>query len=481
MEAETLEHPMKRFKRILKITAFALLLLAAAFVVIVGPWPVYKASDHRQAPYYAAALESIHTAARLSDITGAPGPLSAGWAVVDMTPKVGTPMGGYSGRPNGKRSTGVRDPLFVKAVVMGDGEDLVAVIGSDMLQTLPNLLELIEAEVCVKTPLTPHNIMYTSSHTHCGPGALAPGLAANISYGKYDPELVNFLAARFSEAIIRAYGDMAPARLAHGAVDAPEYIRNRTRRAPIDSTLNFAVLEKATGERCVIARYSAHPTVFPESMTEFTAEFPGAFQRAVERDTGATAVYLGGALGSSGPASPVQGPPELRIEAMGEGLAERLAEGMQNLEFRDHADIATLTSTFGVPGPQMRPLKPSWRVSPIFAGFFGLLPEGRIQAARIGDMMLIGMPFDFSGETSLKWQAWAEEQGVNLWPTGFSGSYLGYLSPDEYYNEVGKSGTLNYETGLMSWFGPGMEAYMTDLFQTAFTVLGGPAGLASVK
>ncbi|MBW7865253.1 MAG: hypothetical protein GX580_08805 [Candidatus Hydrogenedens sp.] len=472
---------MKLVKRVLKITAIVLVLLVAAFVVVVGPWPVYKASDHRQAPYYPAAVESIHKAAGLTRVSPDPDLLHAGWAVTDMTPKVGTPMGGYSARPDGKRSTGVRDPLFVKAVVLGDGEDLVAVVGSDMLQTLPNLLELVEAEVCAKTPLTPHNIMYTSSHTHCGPGALAPGMAANISYGKYDPELVKFLAARFAEVIIKAHDTMAPAKLAHGAVDAPEYIRNRTRKAPKDSTLNFAVLEKDSGERCVIARYSAHPTVFSEQMTEFTAEFPGAFQRAVERDTGATAVYLGGALGSSGPDCPVEGPPEVRIEAMGEGLAAHLAEGMQNLEFKDHVDIASLTSAFGVPSPQMRPFKPSWRVSPIFAGLFGLVPEGRIQAARIGDMMLIGMPFDFSGETSLKWQAWAKERGVNLWPTGFSGSYLGYLSPDEYYNVVDKGGNLNYETGLMSWFGPGMESYMTDLFQTIFQALDAPPKVASAK
>jgi hypothetical protein len=45
-------------------------------------------------------------------------------------------MGGYGGRPNGKRSTGVHDPLFVKATALSDGKDTVVLLGADMLQTL---------------------------------------------------------------------------------------------------------------------------------------------------------------------------------------------------------------------------------------------------------------------------------------------------------------------------------------------------------
>ncbi len=58
-------------------------------------------------------------------------------------------------------------------------------------------------------------------------------------------------------------------------------------------------------------------------------------------------------------------------------------------------------------------------------------------------------------------------KGIDLWVTGFSGAYCGYLSPDRYYYEE----PLDYETGLMSWFGPNSEAYFKALFEHIAEVL----------
>jgi neutral ceramidase len=457
---------MTRFKKILVGLLLLILVLAVAFVAVVGPWPVYKDSEYK-ARYYPQAAAAIDAAVAKTHLSPEPKALQAGWATVDMTPKVGTPMAGYGGRPNEKRSTGVHDPLYVKAVVLFDGEDYLALVGADMLQTLPNLTSEVEKRLAAKTPITANQVLYQTSHSHCGPGGLAPGLAANISYGKYDPAVVKFLAERFSQAILDAYSSMGPARIAHGAVDVPEYIRNRTRQAPVDSTLNWLILDKGSGKRCYVMRYSAHPTVFGQRMLEFTSEYPGQFQRAVENETGAMAVYLGGAVGSMGPKPPEgTGSPE-RAEAMGKGLAKKLLSAIGQPVFKDHVDIVSEVSNFDMPPFQMRPTSPNYRVSPVFAKLFGVPPVGRMQVARVGDVLFVGMPYDFSGETSVKWQAWAKRKGLDLWVTSHSGAYLGYLSPDEYYNVRDEHGGMDYETGLMGWFGPNTEAYMTDLFQHA--------------
>ena len=85
----------------------------------------------------------------------------------------------------------------------------------------------------------------------------------------------------------------------------------------------------------------------------------------------------------------------------------------------------------------------------------------------VGSLVFIGMPHDFGGETSLKWQHYAASRDVNLCVTSFSGAYLGYLSPDQYYWDMGEHLPYNhnYEIGQMSWFGPDQEAFVTDLFQ----------------
>jgi len=239
-------------------------------------------------------------------------------------------------------------------------------------------------------------------------------------------------------------------------------------------------------------------------MLEFNNDHAGAFQRSVKERSGAALLYMGGAVGSMCPNPP--GPPlpepwtsklklafendveselvkqgkksladllrdqQARVEAMGAAMADRLLAAAKGLNFQDHIDIASLEVAYTPPPAQARLFSPKWRLSPFAFKLLGVPTTGRLQAARIGSMFPIGMPYDFSGETSREWQQWARERGADLWVTSFSGAYLGYLSPDKYYNEIGEGlhYNQNYEIGEMNWFGPNQEAYVTDLFYHVF-------------
>lgn len=496
---------MKLVKRILLGLLILVVLTTAMFVLVVGPWPLYSDSHYPQKGYYRKALAAIDAGAEKTHLGGEIQPLRAGWAERDITPAAGHPMAGYGGRPNNKQSAGILEPLYVRALVLNDGTDTVVFIGSDMLQTLPNLLEMVEARISKTVSLTNGSVLYTSSHTHSGPGGLAPGFAAEQSYGAYAPDYVALLADRFAEAITEAVQTMAPARFAHGAVDVPEYIRNRTRKGPVDSTLNVAVVEKIDGgQRLYVARYSAHGTAFGEEVLELSNDYAGAFQRAVKAKTGMPLLYMGGAVGSMcpnppGPPLPKAWTPELelafendveselvkqgkktleqlvadqkaRVEAMGAAMTERLVSATAALAFDERVDVASLEAAYTPPPAQVRLVSPKWRLSPFMFKVLGVPTAGRLQAARVGTAFFMGMPYDFSGETSRVWQDWARARGANLWVTSFSGAYLGYLSPDKYYHEIGEGlhYNQNYEIGQMNWFGPNQEAYVTDLFHHAF-------------
>ncbi|HOV61410.1 MAG TPA: neutral/alkaline non-lysosomal ceramidase N-terminal domain-containing protein [Candidatus Hydrogenedentes bacterium] len=469
---------MTRWKKVLWFALGLIVALALLVVLFVGPWPVYRDSHFRDTTYYREACRAIDLAAAHAEVSSEGGPLKVGWAVREITPAPGKPMGGYSERPNDKKSTGIHDPLFVKAVAVSDGRDTLVIVGADLLQTLPNLVALVEKGLTEKITSPPPPVFYTTSHTHCGPGGLAPGLAASISYGKYDPELVNMLASRYVETIVDALGSMESARVAHGSLDGSRFVINRSRHAEVDGHLDFAVFERKSGDRCVMARFSAHPTIYPEAMLDFSAEYPGALQRRVREKTGAECVYLGGAVGSMGPNPPVEGAPEEEVQAMGGALGDMVVAALgDRLNWTDTVDVAGLVFTFGMPSLQARPVSPFWRLSPFMARVFGVLPEGRAQVARIGDLLLCGMPYDFSGEVSVRWRTMAREKGYDLWVTSHSGAYLGYLSPDRYYWQLGSGYSYdhNYEVGLMNWFGPDQEAYMTDLFARAVDRLVSPS------
>ena len=442
---------MKLLKRILIGFAVFVVVVVALFLICIGPWPVYTDSKFAEAAYYKQAVAAIESNAALATVTDTPGRLKAGWAVRIMTPNVGVPMGGYGGRPDGKRSQGVRDDLKAKAIAFSDGQDTVVILGTDMLLAPPNIVEMTIEQVAAKTPLTSNNLYFTASHTHCGPGGFAPGLASKISGGEYDPNVPKFLSSVFADAIVEAYTSMKPAQLAHGHVDAPQFIRNRTRNAPVDAALNYMVVEQEDGKRAYVTRWSAHPTIFGQNMMEFSAEFPGEMMRYIEQQTNATAIYLGGAVGSASPRTPEAPSTSERVIAYGQALGQLVVESTGEPEFNSYLNVASLRVPVGVPPAQARPLSPKWRLSPVASKILGVPREGVVQGARIGDMLLVGLPFDLSAELSLEWRAQAAQEGWDLWPTGFSGAYLGYLSPDRYYYEVDDKGNLDYETGLMSW------------------------------
>lgn len=456
---------MTRKKKIALGVAAVPVTFVLLFVVLVGPWPVYRDSHYQDQAYYRDALAAIETHAVSSHLTSEPGTLQAGWARRNITPPIGAPMGGYSGRKNDKKSTGVRDELYVRAMALSDGVDTAVLVGSDMLIVPPNVSAAVRENVAAQAGLSPDQILFNASHTHCGPGGFMPGLASKVSGGTYDPSLVAILIEGFTGAIVEAVNSLEPASLASGSVDAPDYIRNRMRDgAPVDSELSFMMVRQDDGDLCYLVSYSAHPTLFGANMTSFSAEYPGELMRFIEAETPHDAHYLGGAVGSMGPRAPEGNDADARVVAMGRALGSLVLARDDTLLFSNRHDIAAVGVPVGMPAFQVRPSEAhvNWRVSPIATKFLGLRREGWIHGVRVGDLFFVGMPFDFSGETSIAWKAWAETQGLDLWTLSFCSTYCGYLSPDEYYWEA----PLNYETGAMGWFGPNTEAYFTELFHT---------------
>ncbi|MHC4325853.1 MAG: neutral/alkaline non-lysosomal ceramidase N-terminal domain-containing protein, partial [Planctomycetota bacterium] len=229
---------MKRKFRFLLIPAVFLAGVVVCFVALIGPWPTYK-SGFKDKPYYKEALAAIARQGKLSAHGSAIGRFQAGWASRSITPPIGTPLAGFGDR-RGKPSIGVHDEIFVKALAVSDGTDKAVIVGADMLIVPENVAGLVRDRVSEQTTLTANDILFNASHNHSGPGAFAPGLAAKAFNGAYDPNIPDFLAGAFTEAIVEACRSLEPAKLMHGSLDVPDYIRNRTRKeGAVDSGLSY--------------------------------------------------------------------------------------------------------------------------------------------------------------------------------------------------------------------------------------------------
>jgi neutral ceramidase len=465
-----------RLRKKIAIRAAVSLLFLAAFVAVIGPWPAYG-PGYRETDYFRHSIAAIDKSAQTLN-QGTRYQLMAGWGVSDMTPETGVPLAGYSGR-HGKPSIGVHDRLHVKALVVGDGHNMAVIIGADMLLVPENVADAVRKAIEARIPLKGTNILFTATHTHSGPGAFAPGLAFRTVTGKYDPAVEDLLIRSFIDAVDQGYQSMKPARIAHGRVDAKAFIRNRTRRAGVDADLNYAVIEREDGQRCYLTRFSAHPTILGSKNFELSGDYPGFLQQTIEQSTGATALYLGGAVGSMSIQKAKGAEQFTRAKMFGETLARMVLDQTEKgLCFQDHVAVASIGALIELPPFQLRLGIDGWRVSPLLARILGIRGTAWLQAVRIGDLLLIGTPGDFSGEISVAWHEWASKKNYDLWVTGFCGSYAGYISPDKYYGETtNKKGSLAYETGLMSWCGPDQEAYFTDLMKHMVESIG-PSSLS---
>jgi len=436
--------------------------LAGCFVTLVGPWPTYK-SGYKEQSYYRQALATIGRHKQLLSQGSSVGRFKSGWASRTITPPAGTPLAGFGDR-HGKPATGVHDDIFVKALAVSDGTDTAVIVGGDMLIIPENVAELVRARVSRQTPLTANEILFNASHNHSGPGGFAPGYASKAFNGPYDSNIPDFLAEAFSQAIVEAYRSLEPARLTYGGVDAPKYIRNRTRKdGPVDSELSYMLFVQEDGDRCFLVSYSAHPTVLGSNNMQFTGEYPGFLMRRITEGTGAEAIYLGGSVGSMSP-NPPEGPdPYDRCRAMGVALADKVLEATADAPvFRDQVDVASMGFAIRLPPFQLR-LNEKWRVSKFLLPALGIDADGWMHAVRIGDVALIGTPADYCGEISANLKARMQGRIGDLWVLGFNGDYVGYISPDKYYYDKDENGGYGYERGIMSWIGPDQEAFTVSL------------------
>jgi hypothetical protein len=113
--------------------------------------------------------------------------------------------------------------------------------------------------------------------------------------------------------------------------------------------------------------------------------------------------------------------------------------------------------------PYRYPIGRHLRLSPVV---MSLLHERRtfLHLARIGDLVLVGMPCDFSGVLALEIDRRVEGRGIAA-VTSFNGDYVGYVLPRPDFE------IAHYETRTMNFFGPWAGEYLADLAATAALAL----------
>ena len=233
--------------------------------------------------------------------------LLAGAARADITPPPGMPMAGYSMWANyGK---GFRTRLFARVLYLKPRSgSAVALVQCDLLTGSLLLNQRVAERIASKTDVGMEGLTIAGTHTHSGPGNYFENNFYNdhaSNAAGFDSGYFDYLSGQIAEAIIRAYADRKPARIATGKV----HIRHMTRNRSIQSyqaNKNIAAKKLPDSDEAVnpelymirvdvkdnnqsyrplaaVSSFSIHGTAVPSGNNLYNGDVFAYMEREVER------------------------------------------------------------------------------------------------------------------------------------------------------------------------------------------------------
>jgi neutral ceramidase len=235
--------------------------------------------------------------------------LKAGVAKVDITPPSGLPMWGY----NLRSSTGTRDPLFARVLVLEVADKRVALVTLDLGRSFGyGITDEIRNAVQKTTGIS--YVVLAASHTHSGP-------VVDNGYTGPTAAWEHTTVAKIERAIEEAHRHAVAAKIGIGYGVAyigfnrrrlgPDgkitfFGRNETQipTSPIDPTVSVLRVDSMDGSPlAILVNYACHAVVFGPDNQKYSADYPGMMVETVEKafDGKPLCFFLQGASGDINP------------------------------------------------------------------------------------------------------------------------------------------------------------------------------------
>ena len=257
--------------------------------------------------------------------------LKVGFAKADITPTKPMPMWGYGAR-HAMLSTGARDTLWARTVVIDVGHEKLAIVGLDLGRS-PTDAMMQRIRAAIKEKAGVGLTLISGSHTHHGP-VIELLNEPGKGQGKYDDAVAyaEELERKLIDTIVSAASATVPAKIGWSSKHVA-FNRNRHTKVepkPVDDELTVIRCDTLDGKPIAhLVNYAAHATMQDGADLRFSADWPGQLTASVEELLKTNCVFL---QGSAGDLSPNPGEDRRTIETFGRALAEEVAEVNQQIE-----------------------------------------------------------------------------------------------------------------------------------------------------
>lgn len=445
---------IKSWLRYILLTLAGVVAFLLIFVLVsVGP---IDRTPVRELPAYEAMME------RLEGLQIEPSKphegFSVGVARVNITPSHPVATAGYGSRKGEPYHT-VHDSIFVRAMVIQNGTERVALIGADLLIMPPTVTELLRKRL-PEVGFSLENTYLSATHSHNSIGHWGEG-ATRLIYGSYEDSTVRFIADGILRSIREASKNPIPSTLRYGAMAVPEAVRNRLiDDGPEDPWFRVLEVHRSDSSKMVLVSYAAHATCLSQGTLELSRDYPGMIVDTLEARDYTFAMFMAGGVGSHTGAAPAKG--WSCMAWMANEISTEFFSKRHTLKEMQDTTLFMAKVPLALSDPQVK-LSQDWKVrSWVFRAAFGEY-DAFLTVLRIGDLVMMGTPCDFSGEFSAALDSLAAQRGYHSMVTSFNGGYIGYLTPEKYYD------VDHYETQLMNWYARGTGDYVRESLEILMT------------
>lgn len=246
------------------------------------------------------------------------GEFKAGYAKVDITPPLGTPMGGYY---HHRLADGVIDPLHARCLAISDGECTALVYSIDNLGLRNEIVKDVTEAVSAETGLPAGSIYLHGTHIHTGPCMRWTDASCNLPSDEIPVREANKVLIRGCvEVAKKAIADLAPAKILIGRGEATgiSFVRRfkmkdgtiRTNPptndpdvvCPVgepDEMVQLVRFVREGAKEIALMNFQCHPDVVAGN--KFSADWPGLAADTLEAAFGGRieAMLLNGAQGDT--------------------------------------------------------------------------------------------------------------------------------------------------------------------------------------
>lgn len=214
----------------------------------------------------------------------------AGVARVEISPREPVLLMGYASRANQPPPREVAQPIFARALALGDDAELAVLVTVDNCILPGAVTEDVRRRLGEKLRVRPEAVAVTVTHTHSAPclSGAAPNLFAS-ELAAADLAAIatytQFLTDRIEQVALAACADRQPAELAWGKGRAGFAKNRRTAGGPVDHEMPLLRVTSPAGEtRAVFVSYACHCTTLGGEFNAVHGDWAGVAAMAIERD-----------------------------------------------------------------------------------------------------------------------------------------------------------------------------------------------------